>query len=221
VACRAIVGFGVGGAVVPFDLLAEFLPNKHRGTFLIYIEGFWTIGMSKLKCDGACGYLLLIYGVCVYVRLHICCRGRMVGIIFGRMEAINHNHRHPGNVHCKLDQIFVFVLLLVFGIALVGNFVVTGGNRVAARISTLANYAGQVFKFQHFLQLFSVGFFNINDRDHEAAAIVHHAAEVNGVKLAPFQLDNTSVLEEAKSAEEISVLDFLKKDRLPLMIPLW
>lgn len=85
----------------------------------------------------------------------------------------------------------------------------------------MANYAGQVFKFQHFLQLFSVGFFNINDRDHEAAAIVHHAAEVNGVKLAPFQLDNTSVLEEAKSAEEISVLDFLKKDRLPLMIPLW
>jgi hypothetical protein len=59
------VGFGVGGAVVPFDLLAEFLPNKHRGTFLIYIEGFWTIGMSKLKCDGACGYVFLTYMVCV------------------------------------------------------------------------------------------------------------------------------------------------------------
>ena len=47
VACRAIVGFGVGGAVVPFDLLAEFLPNEHRGTFLIYIEGFWTIGEAN------------------------------------------------------------------------------------------------------------------------------------------------------------------------------
>lgn len=44
ITCRAIVGFGVGGAVVPFDLLAEFLPNKYRGTFLIYIEGFWTLG---------------------------------------------------------------------------------------------------------------------------------------------------------------------------------
>jgi MFS transporter, putative metabolite:H+ symporter len=25
-------------------LLAEFLPNSHRGRFLIYIEGFWTLG---------------------------------------------------------------------------------------------------------------------------------------------------------------------------------
>lgn len=31
--------------MVPFDLLAEFLPNDKRGIFLIYIEGFWTIGM--------------------------------------------------------------------------------------------------------------------------------------------------------------------------------
>lgn len=57
---RGIVGFGVGmlhpyllmcvylfligGVTVPFDLLAEFLPNSHRGRFLIYIEGFWTLG---------------------------------------------------------------------------------------------------------------------------------------------------------------------------------
>jgi putative MFS transporter len=38
------VGFGVGGSTIPFDLLAEFAPSKHRGTFLIYIEYFWTIG---------------------------------------------------------------------------------------------------------------------------------------------------------------------------------
>mmetsp|Transcript_24551 Transcript_24551/g.36146 ORF Transcript_24551/g.36146 Transcript_24551/m.36146 type:complete len:495 (-) Transcript_24551:206-1690(-) len=42
--CRCIVGIGVGGVTVPFDLLAEFLPNSHRGIFLIYIEGFWTLG---------------------------------------------------------------------------------------------------------------------------------------------------------------------------------
>lgn len=41
---RAMVGFGVGGSTIPFDLLAEFLPNSHRGRFLIYIEYFWTIG---------------------------------------------------------------------------------------------------------------------------------------------------------------------------------
>lgn len=44
VAFRGIVGFGVGGCTVPFDLLAEFLPNSHRGQFLMYIEYFWTIG---------------------------------------------------------------------------------------------------------------------------------------------------------------------------------
>ena len=41
---RCMAGFGIGGANVPFDLLAEFLPASHRGTFLIYIEYFWTIG---------------------------------------------------------------------------------------------------------------------------------------------------------------------------------
>ncbi len=41
---RSIVGFGIGGASVPFDLLAEFMPSSHRGHFLIYVEYFWTIG---------------------------------------------------------------------------------------------------------------------------------------------------------------------------------
>jgi hypothetical protein len=33
-----LVGFGVGGLTVPFDLLAELSPVTHRGKFLIYIE---------------------------------------------------------------------------------------------------------------------------------------------------------------------------------------
>lgn len=41
---RALVGFGIGGSTVPFDLLAEFLPISHRGQYLIYIEYFWTLG---------------------------------------------------------------------------------------------------------------------------------------------------------------------------------
>lgn len=41
---RFLVGFGVGGLSVPFDLLAEFLPSSHRGKFLLYIELFWTLG---------------------------------------------------------------------------------------------------------------------------------------------------------------------------------
>lgn len=50
VAFRFIVGFGVGGATVPFDLLAEFLPTHERGSFLIFIEYFWTIGSVFVIC---------------------------------------------------------------------------------------------------------------------------------------------------------------------------
>ncbi|CAB9498850.1 Synaptic vesicle 2-related protein [Seminavis robusta] len=38
------IGFGVGGLTVPFDTLAEFLPSEGRGTNLLLIEYFWTIG---------------------------------------------------------------------------------------------------------------------------------------------------------------------------------
>lgn len=38
------MGFGVGGLTVPFDILAEFLPTEGRGTNLLCIEYFWTVG---------------------------------------------------------------------------------------------------------------------------------------------------------------------------------
>jgi len=44
VAMRFAVGFGVGGASVPFDVLAEFLPNSNRGKNLLYIMYFWSAG---------------------------------------------------------------------------------------------------------------------------------------------------------------------------------
>lgn len=44
VAVRAIVGFGVAGLPVGFDILAEALPASGRGSFLLYIEYFWTLG---------------------------------------------------------------------------------------------------------------------------------------------------------------------------------
>mmetsp|Transcript_21188 Transcript_21188/g.52120 ORF Transcript_21188/g.52120 Transcript_21188/m.52120 type:complete len:497 (-) Transcript_21188:6029-7519(-) len=41
---RFMVGFGVGGLTVPFDTLAEFVPNSQRGANLLEIEYFWTAG---------------------------------------------------------------------------------------------------------------------------------------------------------------------------------
>jgi MFS family permease len=41
---RFIVGFGVGGSTVPFDIFAEFLPPSSRGHGLTYTNGFWTLG---------------------------------------------------------------------------------------------------------------------------------------------------------------------------------
>jgi MFS family permease len=41
---RFMVGFGVGGLTVPFDIFAEFLPTSARGKHLLVIEYFWTAG---------------------------------------------------------------------------------------------------------------------------------------------------------------------------------
>jgi putative MFS transporter len=40
-----MVGFGVGGLTVPFDILAECIPSHSRGKNLLIIEYFWTIGV--------------------------------------------------------------------------------------------------------------------------------------------------------------------------------
>lgn len=39
-----LVGFGIGGLTVPFDILAEFLPTESRGKYLLLIKYFWTVG---------------------------------------------------------------------------------------------------------------------------------------------------------------------------------
>jgi len=41
---RFVVGFGVGGLTVPFDIFAEFLPNQMRGRYLMLINYYWTAG---------------------------------------------------------------------------------------------------------------------------------------------------------------------------------
>jgi len=48
--CRAVVGFGVAGLPVGFDILAEALPSAGRGKFLLYIEYFWTLGSIYVNC---------------------------------------------------------------------------------------------------------------------------------------------------------------------------
>ena len=45
-----MVGWGVGGLTVPFDILAEFLPSNARGKNLLVIEYFWTLGVLFVVC---------------------------------------------------------------------------------------------------------------------------------------------------------------------------
>jgi len=45
-----MVGWGVGGLTVPFDILAEFLPCSARGKNLLVIEYFWTVGVLFVVC---------------------------------------------------------------------------------------------------------------------------------------------------------------------------
>lgn len=41
---RFIVGFGVGGSTVPFDIFSEFLPHSVRGRTLMLTNLFWVVG---------------------------------------------------------------------------------------------------------------------------------------------------------------------------------
>jgi MFS family permease len=39
-----MVGVGVGGLTIPYDILAEFVPSSGRGTNLLSLNYFWTLG---------------------------------------------------------------------------------------------------------------------------------------------------------------------------------
>lgn len=42
---RFLTGFAVGGTLpVDYSLLAEYVPTKQRGKFLVYLESFWALG---------------------------------------------------------------------------------------------------------------------------------------------------------------------------------
>ena len=41
---RLVVGFGLGGVPVAYNLCAEFLPSKKRGVYLSSLEFFWSFG---------------------------------------------------------------------------------------------------------------------------------------------------------------------------------
>lgn len=45
VALRFLTGFAIGGTLpVDYALIAEFVPSKVRGRFLVYLESFWAVG---------------------------------------------------------------------------------------------------------------------------------------------------------------------------------
>jgi MFS family permease len=53
---RTLLGFGVGGATISFDLMAEFLPKSARGQFLTNINYFWTAGSMFVA---GCAWVML------------------------------------------------------------------------------------------------------------------------------------------------------------------
>ena len=42
--CRFLVGVGVGGFTIPFDILAEFVSSGERGKTLLSVMFYWTAG---------------------------------------------------------------------------------------------------------------------------------------------------------------------------------
>ncbi len=56
VIARVLAGFAIGGTMaVDYALMAEFVPRRVRGRFLVLTEGFWAIGTLLI---GALAYLL-------------------------------------------------------------------------------------------------------------------------------------------------------------------
>ncbi|CAM9116751.1 unnamed protein product, partial [Ectocarpus fasciculatus] len=49
-AFQFFVGVGVGSSAIPFDLFAELLPSPHRGTYLVYLQSFFSIGAALVVC---------------------------------------------------------------------------------------------------------------------------------------------------------------------------
>lgn len=49
VVMRAVVGVGIGGLAVPFDILAEFMPTHIRGKALMGIEYFWWVAAQRTE----------------------------------------------------------------------------------------------------------------------------------------------------------------------------
>jgi MFS family permease len=73
---RALVGFGVGGQIVAYDLLAEMLPSKNRGKCLLSISFFWTAGSVLISLSAwmfldSKGWRLLIFIASIPVALSV------------------------------------------------------------------------------------------------------------------------------------------------------
>ena len=69
-----IVGVGIGGAFIPYDILAEFLPASQRGIQLMAIMAFWTAGGLFVSAMAAIvlpthGWHVLIFTTCVPVTI--------------------------------------------------------------------------------------------------------------------------------------------------------
>mmetsp|Transcript_14047 Transcript_14047/g.39350 ORF Transcript_14047/g.39350 Transcript_14047/m.39350 type:complete len:555 (+) Transcript_14047:233-1897(+) len=81
-----MVGWGVGGLTVPFDILAEFLPSKSRGKNLLAVQYFWTLGVMFVVCIA---YLTLGNGdqaenwrLFVVICVLPCCLSVVIGYFF-------------------------------------------------------------------------------------------------------------------------------------------
>ena len=60
---RGLVGFGVAGIAVPFDLMMEHLPRRSRGPMLVVYEFFW--GVGSLFAAAAAWIILPRYGIAI------------------------------------------------------------------------------------------------------------------------------------------------------------
>lgn len=74
--CQFFVGVGVGSSAVPFDLFAELLPSPRRGTYLVYLQAFFSCGAAFVVCIAwlvlsSRGWRYLVLGTAVPVLISL------------------------------------------------------------------------------------------------------------------------------------------------------
>lgn len=199
---RFMVGFGIGGSMVPFCMLSEVLPPSLRGAGLVIAQVFWSIGTLAvhltiknrsmdewrqvvLLCSIP-GVIAVILGLTVVPESPrwLLSKGRQVEAIQVLRAAAQKNGKDP--IHLFPLDVTLFSLESHGTTNMLGIFSASGWVKVSAIIGAI--FFGQAF-LDHGTVALAVSVFGNDDRHQDYQAIFSVFAEVTGLLLVLLTID--------------------------------